>query len=110
MLRGGRPLYGQHCVVKESQDTCYHRVRIYCIISHPVEYMKLTCCLFTVMIVECALSLVLEADHLPPFAKRGGVLTPMTAFGDVLIERLKASGRITIESEVIVADTTRKQL
>lgn len=62
------------------------------------------------MIVESALSLVLEADHLPPFAKRGGVLTPMTAFGDVLIERLKASGRITIESEVIVADTSRKQL
>lgn len=62
------------------------------------------------MIAECALSPVLDADHLPAFAKRGGVLTPMTAFGDVLIERLKASGRITIESEVILADTSRKQL
>ena len=61
------------------------------------------------MIAECALSLVLEAEHLPAFAKRGGVLTPMTAFGDVLIERLKGSGRMTIESEVVLADTGRKQ-
>ena len=61
------------------------------------------------MIAECALSLVLDADRLPAFAKRGGVLTPMTAFGDVLIERLKATGRITIESEVILADTSRRQ-
>ncbi|KAG6382104.1 Saccharopine dehydrogenase-domain-containing protein [Boletus reticuloceps] len=58
--------------------------------------------LSSIIIVECALSLVLEADHLPSFAKRGGVLTPMTAFGDVLIERLKTSGRITIESEVVL--------
>lgn len=59
------------------------------------------------MIAECALSLVLEAEHLPSFAKRGGVLTPMVAFGDVLIERLKASERITIESEIL-ADAGRK--
>jgi len=71
--------------------------------------MKLTNDLFIVMIAECALSLVLEADHLPAFAKRGGVLTPTTALGDVLIERLQASGRITIESEVILADTSQKQ-
>lgn len=63
----------------------------------------------SVIITECALSLVLDTDHLPPFAKRGGVLTPMTAFGDVLIERLNASGRITIDSEVILADASRKQ-
>jgi short subunit dehydrogenase-like uncharacterized protein len=72
--------------------------------------MKLTNGLLTVMIAECALSLILDEDHLPAFARRGGVLTPMTAFGDVLIGRLKASGRITIESEVIPADTSRKQL
>lgn len=77
---------------------------------YPVEYIKLTNDLFTVMIAECALSLVLDADHLPAFAKRGGVLTPMTAFGDVLIGRLKASGRITIESEVILTDTGRKRV
>ena len=110
MLRGGRPLCGQPSVVKESQVTCYHRVSIHYINFRPTKHMKLTNGLLTVMIAECALSLVSEADHLPAFAKRGGVLTPMTAFGDVLIERLKASGRITIESEVILADTSRKQL
>ncbi|KAF9234190.1 Saccharopine dehydrogenase-domain-containing protein [Melanogaster broomeanus] len=61
----------------------------------------------SIMIAECALSLVLDADSLPAFSKRGGVLTPMTAFGDVLIERLKACGRIGIESEVIVAASGR---
>ncbi|KAG9312290.1 Saccharopine dehydrogenase-domain-containing protein [Chiua virens] len=66
--------------------------------------------LASIMIAECALSLVLETDRLPAFAKRGGVLTPMTAFGDVLIERLKASGRIAIESEIILADANRKKL
>jgi len=64
--------------------------------------------LSSIMIAECALSLVLETEHLPSFAKRGGVLTPMAAFGDVLIERLKASGRITIESDVVLADAGRK--
>jgi short subunit dehydrogenase-like uncharacterized protein len=67
----------------------------------------LMCCFLTVIIVECALSLVLNADALPAFSKRGGVLTPMTAFGDVLIERLKACGRISIESEVIVVENER---
>ncbi|KAH0828998.1 Saccharopine dehydrogenase-domain-containing protein [Lanmaoa asiatica] len=66
--------------------------------------------LSSIMIAECALCLALEADRLPAFAKRGGVLTPMTAFGDVLIERLKVSGRITIESEAILADAIRKQV
>ncbi|KIJ10106.1 hypothetical protein PAXINDRAFT_86556, partial [Paxillus involutus ATCC 200175] len=63
--------------------------------------------LTSIIIVECALSLVLNADALPAFSKRGGVLTPMTAFGDVLIERLKACGRISIESEVIVVENER---
>ncbi|KIJ66143.1 hypothetical protein HYDPIDRAFT_110317 [Hydnomerulius pinastri MD-312] len=59
--------------------------------------------LSSIMIAECALSLILDSADLPAFASRGGVLTPMTAFGDVLIERLKACGRISIESEVLVA-------
>ncbi|KAF8840367.1 NAD(P)-binding protein [Paxillus ammoniavirescens] len=63
--------------------------------------------LTSIIISECALSLVLNADALPAFSKRGGVLTPMTAFGDVLIERLKACGRISIESEVIVVENER---
>jgi len=53
------------------------------------------------MISESALALVLNKDSLPPFGRRGGVLTPMTAFGDVLIQRLNACGRISIDSEIL---------
>lgn len=42
-----------------------------------------------VMLGESALALALEADHLP---RRAGVLTPATAIGDVLVERLRAHG------------------
>ncbi|MEO5982052.1 MAG: saccharopine dehydrogenase NADP-binding domain-containing protein [Pedococcus sp.] len=40
----------------------------------------------TVMLGEAALGLALDGDHLPPAA---GVLTPATALGDVLVERLR---------------------
>lgn len=53
-----------------------------------------------VMISESAL-LLLAVDKLPPLARRGGILTPMTAFGDLLIERLQATGRFEFTSEVI---------
>ncbi|KIJ66142.1 hypothetical protein HYDPIDRAFT_110316 [Hydnomerulius pinastri MD-312] len=56
-----------------------------------------------VLVSECALTLILDAPSLPALAKEGGVLTPMTAFGDVLIERLNNCGRIRIASEVIEA-------
>jgi short subunit dehydrogenase-like uncharacterized protein len=54
------------------------------------------------MISEAALALALEHDKLPAMGKEGGVLTPMTAFGDVLVERFRRSGRFEIESEIIV--------
>lgn len=41
---------------------------------------------------ESALALALDADRLPGGPTRGGVLTPATAFGDVLVERLRAAG------------------
>lgn len=44
------------------------------------------------MISECALSIVLDYDRLPPLAKQGGPLTPATALGTVLVERLENSG------------------
>ena len=40
-----------------------------------------------VMLGESALGLALDRDRLPP---RAGVLTPATALGDVLVERLRA--------------------
>jgi short subunit dehydrogenase-like uncharacterized protein len=41
---------------------------------------------------EAALSLALNADQLPGGQKRGGVLTPSTGLGDVLVERLRRAG------------------
>ncbi|MEV6633940.1 saccharopine dehydrogenase NADP-binding domain-containing protein [Actinoplanes sp. NPDC051470] len=43
-----------------------------------------------VMLGESALALVLDRDKLPP--SDGGVLTPATALGDVLVDRLRATG------------------
>lgn len=55
------------------------------------------------MISESALALLLTPpSSLPALARTGGVLTPMSALGDVLIERLKQTGRFAFESEVIV--------
>jgi len=48
-----------------------------------------------VMLGESALCLALDADRLPP---RAGVMTPATAMGDVLVERLRAAGQ-TFEVE-----------
>ena len=44
----------------------------------------------SVMLGESALCLLLDADRLPP---RAGVLTPATAMGGVLVERLRAAGQ-----------------
>lgn len=52
------------------------------------------------MIAECALSLVLDGDRLPPLAKQGGFLTPASAFGPVLVERLEQSGFFSFSSEI----------
>ncbi|KAJ6578916.1 Saccharopine dehydrogenase-domain-containing protein [Mycena vulgaris] len=60
--------------------------------------------LTAVLISEAALSLALAAPGaLPALARRGGILTPSTALGDVLVERLAASGRVTFESKVVTA-------
>jgi short subunit dehydrogenase-like uncharacterized protein len=45
---------------------------------------------------ESALCLVLQSDRLPGGKTRGGILTPATGLGDVLIERLRQAG-MTIE-------------
>jgi short subunit dehydrogenase-like uncharacterized protein len=53
------------------------------------------------MITEAALALVLDSDKLPEIGKKGGVLTPMSALGQVLLERMEGTGRWKFESEVI---------
>jgi short subunit dehydrogenase-like uncharacterized protein len=55
-----------------------------------------------VMISESALALVCSHDKLPNLARKGGVLTPMSALGDVLIERLQSTGRFEFTSEIVV--------
>ncbi len=45
---------------------------------------------------ESALSLAVSTDELPGGGQRGGILTPATGLGDVLIERLRNAG-MTIE-------------
>jgi short subunit dehydrogenase-like uncharacterized protein len=63
------------------------------------------------MISEAALALVFDTNKLPALARRGGVLTPMSALGDVLIERLKETGRFRFTSDIVDskgrAETTR---
>ena len=58
------------------------------------------------MISECALSLLPSLNNtskavLPALAKEGGVLTPVSALADVLIERLAASGKFEFESLIL---------
>ncbi len=43
---------------------------------------------------ESALSLALNFDDLPGAPQRGGILTPATALGDVLAERLRKTGMV----------------
>lgn len=43
-------------------------------------------------VCEAALCLALNSSELPGGPQRGGVLTPATAFGEVLAERLRRAG------------------
>lgn len=53
----------------------------------------------SVLISSCALCLVKDYDRLPPIAKHGGFLTPATALGNVLVERLEKTGRFSFHVE-----------
>lgn len=48
----------------------------------------------TAFVCESALALACDADRLPGGPARGGVLTPATGLGDVLVERLRAAGAV----------------
>ena len=48
----------------------------------------------TVFLCESALALALETDALPGGFARGGVLTPATGLGDVLVTRLRQAGTV----------------
>lgn len=50
----------------------------------------------TKMLCESALALALQVDELPGAGKRGGILTPASGLGDVLVKRLQLAG-MTLE-------------
>ncbi|KAI9608996.1 hypothetical protein KEM48_003166 [Puccinia striiformis f. sp. tritici PST-130] len=54
-----------------------------------------------ISIAECAMTCVRAHNKLPALAQQGGFLTPATALGDALLERLEATGTTTIEKQVI---------
>lgn len=54
------------------------------------------------MIAESALALLFSHSELPEWVRKGGVLTPASALGDVLVKRLEASGQMSFESEVVL--------
>ena len=67
-------------------------------------------CVFTVTCVETSLSILLDFDKLPKLGQEGGVLTSMSALGDVLVDRLERTGRFEQYSEVFVdADIGNKK-
>ncbi|KAK0212332.1 Saccharopine dehydrogenase-domain-containing protein [Desarmillaria ectypa] len=61
-----------------------------------------------IMVAEAALCL-LHPETIRPFARRGGILTPASAMGDALMERLNATGRFEIESVVLKGGQDNKK-
>ena len=59
-----------------------------------------------VMASEAALAL-LDTTTLSPLARHGGILTPATALGDVLVSSLSARGLWEIKSDVVIWNVHR---
>nr|XP_018261104.1 uncharacterized protein I303_06825 [Kwoniella dejecticola CBS 10117]OBR83262.1 hypothetical protein I303_06825 [Kwoniella dejecticola CBS 10117] len=60
------------------------------------------------LLAESALALTLDKDKLPIPASKGGLLTPSIAMGDVLVDRLRKSGKFEISSEILGEDSDKK--
>ena len=60
------------------------------------------------MISESALGLLCSHSELPEHVRQGGIFTPATALGDVIVKRLEATGRMSFEGEVILEEESRK--
>lgn len=59
--------------------------------------------LASVMVAETALALLpSNRTGLTALGREGGILTPMAALGETLVERLKSSGRFEVESGEII--------
>ena len=65
----------------------------------------------TKMLCESALCLALQHDELPGGKQHGGLLTPASGLGDVLVRRLRAAGMtLTVDSAHPTQPTTGKDL
>ncbi|KAG8953752.1 hypothetical protein FRC03_011682 [Tulasnella sp. 419] len=61
--------------------------------------------LTAIMTAEIALALLpANIDKITEMGKEGGVLTPMAAIGDVLVERLEATGKFSFQSDELEAE------
>jgi len=63
--------------------------------------------LTAVMISECALSLVLNYPQLTALAHQGGILTPISALGEVLVNRLTSTGRMDFHTEPVEQESRK---
>ncbi|KAI0665833.1 hypothetical protein C8Q78DRAFT_1111518 [Trametes maxima] len=61
------------------------------------------------MISECALGLLLDDASLPFTARPGGILTPATALGEVVVRRLEATGQMHFETEIVTGNEESKK-
>ena len=66
--------------------------------SNPAKLLRPS---IIVMASEAALAL-LDTTTLSPLARHGGILTPATALGDVLVSSLSARGLWEIKSDVVI--------
>lgn len=75
------------------------------------DYYLTTLYVCIVTCVESSLSILLDFDKLPKLGQEGGILTPMSALGDVLVDRLERTGRFVQHSEIVSdAETGNKKI
>ncbi|KAH9823430.1 hypothetical protein DFH28DRAFT_1103531 [Melampsora americana] len=63
-----------------------------------------------ICIAECAVTVIKSFEELPPLAKFGGVLTPATALGEALRQRLESIQIIKTKTEIIKDERNRTRV
>lgn len=88
-------------VMRGSGDPGYFLTACKSFESHCILCLRLINHCLLDMITECALAFVLDEASLPPLARVGGILTPATAFGEVLVKRLESTGLMRFERALV---------
>ncbi|KAH9823431.1 hypothetical protein DFH28DRAFT_1049157 [Melampsora americana] len=63
-----------------------------------------------ICIAECAVTVIKSFEELPPLARFGGVLTPATALGEALRQRLESIQLIKIKTDIIKDESNRTKV